>query len=142
MKKIVIINGPNLNMLGFREPEVYGTGTYQQLIEKIFEYAEQKGIAVNFFQSNSEGAIIDHIHSLHVEKPDGVILNPGALAHYSYALYDAIKCVDIPFIEVHLSNITKREEFRKKSVTAPACKKQICGKGVNGYFEAIDFLME
>lgn len=141
MEKIIVINGPNLNMLGIREPEIYGTMNYQQMIEKIFEYAEGKGVAINFHQTNHEGEIIDIIHELNKDKPHGVIINPGAYTHYSYAIHDAITCIDVPFVEVHLSDITKREEFRKHSVTAPACDKQIYGKGVDGYLQAIDFLL-
>ena len=139
MKKIMIINGPNLNMLGIREPDIYGTETLSTLSEKIRKKADLLGVKVEFYQSNIEGEIIDKIHSAH-KNFDGIIINPGAYTHYSYAIHDAIASVDAPTIEVHISNIHKREEFRHKSVTAPACVGQICGVGTNGYLYALEEL--
>ena len=134
--KIVIINGPNLNMLGIREPGIYGAGTYDELLEFIREKADNMGVETEFFQSNSEGTIIDKIQECY-GKADGIVINPGAYTHYSYAIHDAIKSVMIKTVEVHISDIHSREDFRKISVTAPACIKQISGLGWDGYIEAI-----
>lgn len=135
--KILIINGPNLNMLGIRETNIYGNKTLDDLyhmIEKEFE------CEFEFFQSNHEGDIIDKIHSAQGNF-DGVVINPGAYTHYSYAISDAIKCVDLEFVEVHISNIHKREEFRSRSVTASNCVGQISGLGFYGYILAINYLL-
>lgn len=140
-KKIMVINGPNLNMLGIREPGVYGTQSYSDLESYIEDYAEKKGIEATVLQSNSEGEIIDFIHHA-LGNYDGIIINPAAYTHYSYAIHDALSSVNIPTVEVHISNIHKREEFRHKSVTAPACIGQICGLGFRGYTLAIDYLSE
>lgn len=140
MKKILIINGPNLNMLGVREPGVYGTENLETLYGKIRKKAELLECSVEFFQSNSEGAIIDAIHSAFGEC-DGIVINPGAYTHYSYAIRDAIASVNVPTVEVHISNVHKREEFRHKSVTAPVCVGQICGLGTNGYLYALEELV-
>lgn len=140
MKKILIINGPNLNMLGVREPGVYGTENLETLYEKIRKKAELLKCSVEFFQSNSEGAIIDAIHSA-FGRCDGIVINPGAYTHYSYAVRDAVASVNIPTVEVHISNVHKREEFRHKSVTAPVCVGQICGLGTNGYLYALEELV-
>ena len=137
MRKYLIINGPNLNMLGAREPGIYGKDNYETLCAMVREKAEQMGVTVEFFQSNSEGAIIDAIQSAYGAM-DGIVINPGAYTHYSYAIHDAIKSVDIPAVEIHISNIHKREEFRHKSVTAPACAGQICGFGLYGYILALE----
>ena len=126
MKKVLIINGPNLNMLGIREKGIYGTKTLSQINENLLEFSKKLNINLDFFQSNIEGEIINKIHSCYNDY-DGIIINPGAYTHYSYAIADAILSVNIPTIEVHLSNIHKREEFRKKSVIAPACIGQISG---------------
>ncbi|MBR5218423.1 MAG: type II 3-dehydroquinate dehydratase [Clostridia bacterium] len=139
--KIMVINGPNLNMLGIREPEIYGGKTYSDLEEYIESYGEEKDVETVVLQSNSEGEIIDFIHHS-LNNYDGIVINPGAYTHYSYAILDALKSVDVPTIEVHLSNIHKREEFRHKSVTAPACIGQICGLGFKGYRLAMDYLMD
>ncbi len=137
MKKILIINGPNLNMLGIREPGVYGVETLESLCEKIRKRAKELNVEADFFQSNIEGEIINEIHaSMNVY--DGIIINPGAFTHYSYAIRDAISSINVPVIEVHISNVHKREEFRHKSVTAPVCKGQICGLGTNGYIYALE----
>lgn len=140
-KKIMVINGPNLNMLGIREPGVYGSQSYSDLEAYIENYAEKKGIEATVLQSNSEGEIIDFIHHA-LGNYEGIIINPGAYTHYSYAIHDALSSVNIPTVEVHISNIHKREEFRHKSVTAPACIGQICGLGFRGYTLAIDYLNE
>ncbi|MDV2934141.1 type II 3-dehydroquinate dehydratase, partial [Enterococcus faecalis] len=131
--KIMVINGPNLNLLGIREKEIYGAKDFNQVIDYIKEEGKELGLEVNCFQSNIEGEIINFIHNAYFEKYDGIIINPGAYTHYSIAIYDALKGVEIPTVEVHLSNIHKREEFRHKSVTAPACIGQISGFGEYGY---------
>ena len=137
--KVLIINGPNINMLGTREPDVYGKEDYNALIKGIEEKAEALGIETQIVQSNSEGAIIDYIQGAH-NNYNGIIINPGAYTHYSYAIHDAIKGINIDTVEVHLSNVHAREDFRKKSVTAPACIGQMCGFGEDGYILAIKAL--
>ncbi|MDY3929633.1 MAG: type II 3-dehydroquinate dehydratase [Clostridia bacterium] len=138
-KKILIINGPNLNMLGIREPGIYGKETLEDICKKIQARAAELNAETNFFQSNIEGEIINAIHkSMNVF--DGIIINPGAFTHYSYAIHDAISSINLPVIEVHISNIHKREEYRHRSVTAPACVGQICGLGSNGYIYALEEL--
>jgi len=140
--KIVIINGPNLNFLGTREPEIYGRQTLEEIENKIQEYAEMQEVDCSFFQSNSEGELIDRIQQAHMDKADGIILNPAAYTHYSYAIHDAVKSVNVPAVEVHLSAIHARESFRKDSVVAPACIGQISGFGETGYLLAIQALKE
>lgn len=141
--KILVINGPNLNFLGIREKNIYGDRDYAYLLRMIGEYAEKKGVQVSFFQSNHEGAIIDRLQQAYFDKEDGIVINPGAYTHYSYAIHDALKSLEAPVkVEVHISDITAREDFRKVSVTAPACDKQIYGKGLEGYLEAMDFIAE
>lgn len=140
MKKILIINGPNLNMLGIREPGVYGTETLETLCNKIKEKADLLNAEVEFHQSNIEGELINKIHSA-MGIFDGIVINPGAYTHYSYAIRDALASVNVPAIEVHISNVHKREEFRHESVTAPACVGQICGLGTNGYLYALEELV-
>ncbi len=141
MKKALVILGPNLNMVGVREKGVYGTETADTINNDILSYAKENGFECEIYQSNHEGDIIDKIHSA-LNKFDGVIINAGALTHYSYALRDAIACLNIPFIEVHMSNIHAREEFRHTSVIAPVCKGQICGFGKIGYLLAFNALKE
>lgn len=138
--KIMVINGPNLNLLGIREKEIYGAKDFNQVIDYIKEEGKELGLEVNCFHSNIEGEIINFIHNAYFEKYDGIIINPGAYTHYSIAIYDALKGVEIPTVEVHLSNIHKREEFRHKSVTAPACIGQISGFGEYGYIMAMNAL--
>ncbi|XZH59250.1 type II 3-dehydroquinate dehydratase [Clostridium perfringens] len=138
--KIMVINGPNLNLLGIREKEIYGAKDFNQVIDYIKEEGKELGLEVNCFQSNIEGEIINFIHNAYFEKYDGIIINPGAYTHYSIAIYDALKGVEIPTVEVHLSNIHKREEFRHKSVTAPACIGQISGFGEYGYIMSMNAL--
>ncbi len=137
MTKVLIINGPNLNLLGTREPGIYGSQTLEDINNKVIEEAKKLGIQVSFFQSNHEGEIIDKIHAARGTF-DAIIINPGAYTHYSYAISDAIKAVMIPTVEVHLSNIHAREEFRSKSVTAPVCVGQISGFGSKGYLLALN----
>ena len=140
--KLLVILGPNLNMVGIRKKEVYGVQTAEEINKMIIEYAENKSIECEIFQSNHEGVLIDKIHSV-LDEFDGVIINPGALTHYSYALRDAIECVaEVPFVEVHMSDISKREDFRKISVTAPVCVKQIMGLGAQSYLKAVDYFVE
>ena len=124
--KFLIINGPNLNLLGSREPDIYGTGTYGTLCRRVQDYAAAQGWEADCFQSNHEGAIIDAIQQA-AGVYDGIVINPAAYTHYSYAIYDALRAVDVPAVEVHLSNIRQRESFRQISVTAPACRGQIVG---------------
>lgn len=140
--KIFVINGPNLNMLGMREPDIYGTQNYESLCRMITDYCGEKGVEVDLFQSNHEGVIVDKIQSALFEDVDGIVINPAAYTHTSVAILDALKCVKIPTVEVHISDINRREEFRKKSFITPICKKTICGKGLSGYIEAIEFLIE
>lgn len=139
--KILVINGPNLNFLGIREKNIYGNQDYDYLIKMIEDHAAEKGIEINCFQSNHEGAIIDKLQESYFDGTDGIVINPGAYTHYSYAIHDALKSLEKPVkVEVHISDITTREDFRKVSVTAPACDKQIYGKGLAGYIEAIDYI--
>lgn len=133
MAVFAVIHGPNLNMLGTREPEVYGTLTLEAVNAMIREEAQKLDVEVLFFQSNHEGALIDYIQQCHFDAVAGILINPGAYTHYSYAIRDAVAGVDIPCIEVHLSNIHKREAFRHQSVIAPVCVGQICGLGAQGY---------
>ena len=135
-KKVLIINGPNLNMLSVREPGIYGKQTLEEINKNISTFAKGLNIACEFYQSNCEGEIINAIHSVLTDY-DGCIINAGAYTHYSYAILDAIKAVGKPFVEVHLSNVYAREEFRHKSVIAPACVGSIAGFGKNSYFLAV-----
>ena len=142
MMKILVINGPNLNFLGIREKGIYGSTDYAGLVKMIEEKGEKTGNEILVFQSNHEGAIIDRIQEAYFDGTEGIVINPGAYTHYSYAIRDALASVDIPKVEIHISDITKREEFRKISVTKDVCQKQIYGHGLEGYLEAIDFLLE
>ncbi|MCQ2549464.1 MAG: type II 3-dehydroquinate dehydratase [Lachnospiraceae bacterium] len=139
--KILVINGPNLNFLGIREKGIYGTAGYEDLVKMIQEKGAATGSEIAVFQSNHEGAIIDRIQEAYFDGTEGIVINPGAFTHYSYAIRDALASVEIPKVEVHISDITQREEFRKISVTKEVCEKQIYGKGLPGYLEAIDFLL-
>lgn len=140
--KILVILGPNLNMVGIRKKEVYGTLTADEINKMIVDYCNDLGLECEIFQSNHEGVLIDKIHST-LHGYDAVIINPGAYTHYSYAIRDAIECVaEVPYVEVHMSDITNREDFRSVSVTAPVCVKQIMGYGVFSYLMAVDYLKE
>ena len=142
--KIMVINGPNLNMLGIREKNIYGTFTYDDLCKYIETYPnyKERDIDFTFLQTNHEGEIVDYIHKAYTEKYDGIVLNAGAYTHTSVAIHDAIKAVSIPTVEVHISNIHAREEFRKVCVTSPACVGQITGLGKLGYVLAVVYLTE
>ena len=140
--KILVINGPNLNFLGIREKNIYGNQDYDYLLNLIGEKGKARGITMEVFQSNHEGAIIDRIQDAYADGTDGIVINPGAYTHYSYAIWDALASIQLPKVEIHISDITKREEFRKISVTAPACDKQIYGHGLEGYLEAIDYILD
>ena len=140
--KILVVNGPNLNFLGIREKGIYGSTDYAGLVKMIEEKGEMTGNEILVFQSNHEGAIIDRIQEAYFDGTEGIVINPGAFTHYSYAIRDALASVSMPKVEIHISDITKREEFRKISVTKDVCQKQIYGHGLDGYLEAIDFLLE
>ncbi|MBP3594849.1 MAG: type II 3-dehydroquinate dehydratase [Lachnospiraceae bacterium] len=140
--KLLVINGPNLNFLGIREKGIYGSESYEGLVERLQEKAKQDGIELECFQNNGEGAIIDRIQKAYFDKTDGIIINPGAYAHYSIAIRDALASIEVPKIEVHISNVYKREEFRHKSVITPVCTGEILGLGLNGYFLAMDAMKE
>ena len=139
--RILVINGPNLNMLGIREPDHYGRETYADLLEKIQKHCDMKGIEVDFFQSNHEGALVDEIQRAY-GNADAIVINPGAYTHTSIAILDAVKAVGIPTVEVHISKVEEREDFRQISYVRLACVKTITGHGTDGYLEAIDFLCE
>jgi len=141
MRRILIVNGPNLNLLGRREPETYGSESLDEINRRLAAQAQRLGVEVSFFQSNAEGEIIDFLHREGFDA-DGLIINAGALTHYSYALRDAITAVNIDAVEVHLSNVYRREEFRHQSVIAPACIGHIVGFGAEGYFMALAHFAE
>ena len=141
--KLLVINGPNINFLGIREKGIYGSENYETLVKNIDEHAKKLNIEVEVFQSNSEGAIIDKLQESYYSKVDGIVINPGAFTHYSYAIRDALASLeDIPKIEVHISNVHKREEFRHVSVTAPVCTGQVVGLGLKGYLYAMEAIIE
>ena len=141
--KILVLNGPNINFLGIREKGIYGNDNYDTLVAMIEAKAKELGIEVEVFQSNHEGAIIDKIQEAYYEKVDGILINPGAFTHYSYAIRDALASVEeIPKIELHISNVHKREDFRHNSVTVPVCNGQIVGLGLKGYIYGIEALMD
>lgn len=139
--KLLVINGPNLNFLGIREKDVYGTKNYDDLLQMIAEKGQKEGCTVEVFQSNHEGAIIDRIQDSYFDGTEGIVINPGAFTHYSYAIRDALASITVPKVEIHISNIMEREDFRKVSVTAPVCDKQIYGQGLEGYLMAIDYIL-
>ena len=139
--KILVLNGPNLNMLGIREPGIYGSETYRDLLEKIDAHAQTRGVSVDFFQSNHEGALVDRIQEAY-GNTDGIVINPGAYTHTSIALLDAVKAVGIPTVEVHISDVARREPFRSVSYIRAACVGSIIGHGTDGYLEAMDLLIE
>ena len=138
---ILVINGPNINMLGIREPDIYGKDTYSSLVKKIETYCKEKNVYVECFQSNHEGDIVDVIQFAH-GLYDGIVINPGAYTHTSVAILDALKAVSIPAVEVHISDVASREDFRQISFVRNACFKTITGKGTDGYLEAIDSIIE
>lgn len=140
--KILVINGPNLNFLGIREKSVYGAQDYDYLLQMIAQKGQETDSTIEVFQSNHEGAIIDRIQDAYFDGTEGIVINPGAFTHYSYAIRDALASITVPKVEIHISDITKREEFRKISVTAPVCDKQIYGQGLDGYLQAIDFVLD
>ena len=139
--KILVTNGPNINFLGIREKGIYGTENYESLVRGLEEKGRAEGHEVEVFQSNFEGAVIDRIQAAYSDGTEGIIINPGAFTHYSYAVRDALASVELPKIEVHISNVHKREEFRHVSVTAPVCTGQIVGLGLRGYALAMDYLI-
>lgn len=139
---ILVINGPNMNMLGIRQPEIYGKATYEDLLAMIRAEAETLGVDVSFFQSNHEGALVDAIQQAYFDRVDGIIINPAAYTHTSVALLDAVKAVGIPTVEVHISDPDSREEFRHVSFIRAACVSTIRGHGLSGYLEALHFLFE
>jgi 3-dehydroquinate dehydratase-2 len=140
--KILVINGPNLNFLGIREPDIYGKQDYKFLLSMLEDYAMEKNFELETFQSNHEGAIIDRIQQAYFDKVDGIVINPGAYTHYSYAIHDALASVSMKKIEIHISNVNERESFRHISVTLPACDGQVVGQGLKGYLLAIDMILE
>ena len=138
---ILVINGPNLNMLGIREPAIYGSNTYENLCSLITDYAAEKGVEVQLFQSNHEGEIVDAIHKAYFDGIDGIVINPAAYTHTSVAILDALKAVAIPAVEVHISDVSTREAFRQISYAGMACEKAFIGLGFDGYLRAIDHLI-
>ncbi len=139
--KFLVLNGPNLNMLGIREPDIYGAATYAQLCEQIAAHAAAIGVSVEIYQSNHEGDLVDKIQAAY-GNVDGIVINPAAYTHTSVALLDALKAVGIPAVEVHISDVSKREEFRQVSYVRQYCMKTIAGHGFAGYLEAMDYLLE
>ncbi len=140
--KILVINGPNINMLGIREKNIYGSKSYDDLVNFIKSAAKEKGVETEFFQSNHEGDIVDRIQKAYFENFDGIIINPAAYTHTSIAILDALKAVSIKTVEVHLSDISLRESFREKSLISQACEKTIMGKGFEGYKEALNYFIK
>ena len=140
--KILVLNGPNINFLGIREPEIYGKTTYNEMLEIISSYAAQNSVEVSFYQSNHEGDLVDAIQKAYFDKIDGIVINPAAYTHTSVAILDALKAVGIRAVEVHLSAVEKREGFRQISYVREYAEKTITGQGVNGYLMAIDYLRE
>ena len=140
--KILVINGPNINFLGIREKAIYGSENYDTLLQMIADKGQETGSIIEVFQSNHEGAIIDRIQDSYFDGTEAIVINPGAYTHYSYAIRDALASIQVPKVEIHISDITQREEFRKISVTAPVCDRQIYGHGLKGYLMAIDAVIE
>ena len=142
MKKIYVLNGPNLNMLGIREPEQYGKASYKELVKKVKAHAKKFGVKPVIFQSNCEGALVNKIHEAYFKGASGIVINPGAYTHTSIALLDAIKATKLATVEVHISRLEEREDFRQTSYIRLAAEKTITGHGLDGYLEAIDFLID
>lgn len=140
--KILVLNGPNINFLGIREPEIYGKQTYDDLIKYIQKYADEKNVSVEFYQSNHEGDLVDAIQKAYFNHIDGIVFNPAAYTHTSVAIADAVKGTGIPTVEVHISDVDKREAFRQISYIGQVAAHTIKGQGFNGYLQAIDFLMK
>ena len=140
MKKIYVINGANLNMLGIREPEIYGNQSYEALVDTLTEHSKKNGYEVVIFQSNHEGALVDKIQEAYFEGASGIVINPGAYTHTSIAILDALKATKLPTVEVHISDVDSREDFRQISYVRYYCEKTIAGHGFEGYLEAIDYL--
>ena len=140
--KFLVLNGPNINFLGIREPGIYGKSTYNDLVQTVTDYALTKGVEVTFYQSNCEGALVDAIQRAYYDKLDGIIFNPAAYTHTSIAILDAVKAVSIPTVEVHLSDVSSRDEFRKVSYVRQGCIDTVCGLGFGSYTRAIDILTE
>lgn len=140
--KLYIVNGPNLNMLGIREPDIYGRHTYEDLVNELTAYCLEKGVEPIFVQSNHEGELVTAIQNAYFEEADGIVINPAAYTHTSVALLDALKAIALPAVEVHLSDVSSREDFRQISYVREACIATISGKGFDGYKEAIDVLLQ
>ncbi len=140
--KFLVLNGPNINFLGIREPEIYGGNTYDNLVQMVTDHALNRGVKVEFYQSNHEGDLVDAIQKAYFDKIDGIVFNPAAYTHTSVAILDALKAVSIPTVEVHISKVESREDFRQISYIRQVAKETITGKGFAGYTEAIDFLIE
>ena len=139
---ILVLNGPNLNMLGIREPGIYGRGTYEDLQSLIRAHAQKRGVNISFYQSNHEGELVDAIQQAYYDGTDGIIFNPAAYTHTSVALLDALKAVGIPTVEVHISDVSAREDFRQRSFVRATCIAAVMGKGFDGYCEAMDILLK
>jgi 3-dehydroquinate dehydratase II len=139
--QVLIINGPNLNMLGAREPEIYGRMTLRELENRCRSWGKALGLTISTVQSNHEGVLIDKLQEA-AGRYGGIVFNPGALSHYSYAIHDAIAAIDVPVVEVHISDITTREEWRRTSVVAPACSDTVIGEGIDGYRRALEILAD
>jgi 3-dehydroquinate dehydratase-2 len=140
--KIYVINGANINMLGIREPSIYGQSTYNDLLALIKSACDERGIELEAYQSNHEGDLVDKIQEAYFKGADGIVINPGAYTHTSIAILDAVKAIGVPTVEVHISKVEEREDFRQISYIRLACVKTITGHGTDGYIEAIDFLIE
>ena len=140
--KILILNGPNINMLGIREPDIYGRQSYEYLVETLKKHAAEKGVEVSFYQSNHEGSLVDAIQQAYFDKIDGIVFNPAAYTHTSGAIADALKAVGIPTVEVHISDVAAREDFRQISYIRDIAVKTIAGKGLDGYSLALDYLVD
>ncbi len=139
--QVLVLNGPNLNLLGTREPEIYGSETLRQLEDRCRRWGKELGLSVSTAQSNHEGELIDHLHHA-IGRYGGVVFNPGALTHYSYALHDAVEAIVLPVVEVHISDIFSREKWRRQSVISPVCTATISGEGIDGYHRALKILAE
>ncbi len=140
--KILVLNGPNINLLGIREPDIYGKSTYNDLVQMITDYAITKGVSISFTQSNHEGELVDAIHKAYFDKVDGIIFNPAAYTHTSVALLDAVKAVSIPTVEVHISDVDARDDFRKTSYIRQAAIGTVSGYGFESYLKAMDLLLD